>query len=186
MFPWNTNNKLGELSGAQKGFLCCDFKPQRPFRVICGSEDYGVYFYKGPPFKFESAYKEHSNYVNAVAFRPNGSHYVSVSSDKKVVAFEGKTGKFERIIASGKKKEAEKLGHHLRTIYEVSWNAEGTHFATASADHTVKVWDFEKGEVVHTFEFADEPTVQDMQVCERQSGFNLFYDVCSWKMLGTW
>jgi len=164
VFPWNTNNKLGELSGAQKGFLCCDFKPKRPFRVITGSEDFGVYFYKGPPFKFESAWKEHTNYVNAVAFNPSGSHYISVSSDKKVAVFDGASGKFERLIASGKKKEAQKLGHHERTIYEVAWKHDGTQFATASADHTVRVWDFESGKVLHCFTFADEPTKEDMQV----------------------
>jgi len=164
VFPWNTNNKLGELSGAQKSLLCCDFKPSRPFRVVAGSEDFGVYFYKGPPFKFENAWKEHKNYVNAVAFDPKGAHYVSVSSDKTIAAFDAKTGEFKKRFATGSKKEAEAKGHHLRTIYELSWNPEGTHFATASADHTVKVWDFESGDVVHSFDFADAPTTDDMQI----------------------
>jgi len=160
VFPWNTNNKLGELGGAQKGFLCCAFKPSRPFRVVTGSEDFGVYYYKGPPFKFESAYKNHKNYVNAVAFTPSGSHYVSASSDKTIAVFEAKTGKMERLIADGKGKK----GQHKGTIYELSFNAEGTHFATSSADKTVKIWDFESGAVVWTFSFADKPTIGDMQV----------------------
>ena len=25
VFPWNSDNKLGELGGASKGFLTCDF-----------------------------------------------------------------------------------------------------------------------------------------------------------------
>jgi len=164
VFPWNTNNKLGEIAGPRKDILCCAFKPSRPFRVVAGSEDFGVYFYKGPPFKFESSWKEHKNYVNAVAYDPKGAHYVSVSSDKAIAAFDGKTGALEKVIASGKKKEAEAKGHHLRSIYEVTWNPEGTHFATSSADHTVKVWEYESGDVVHTFSFADEPAVEDMQI----------------------
>merc|ERR1719229_100952 len=164
VFPWNTNNKLGELGGARKGFLCCDFKPNRPFRVITGSEDFGVYYYKGPPFKFEASCKDHGNYVNGIAFTPDGSAYVSVSSDKKILVFDGKTGKKLRQIADGKGKN----GEHKGSIYEISFSSDGKHFVTASADKTCKVWDYESGKVMHTYEFMDagaaKPTLQDMQV----------------------
>jgi len=160
VFPWNTNNKLGELSGATKGFLCVDFKPNRPFRIATGSEDNGVYFFKGPPFKFDCSYQEHKNYVRGVAFTPDGAAFVTVSSDKSIRVFDGKTGKFLRFIADGKGKK----NQHKGTIYELSFASDGTHFLTASADKTCKVWNFESGEVVHTFTFADKPSIMDMQV----------------------
>merc|ERR1719229_1137567 len=159
VFPWNTNNKLGELGGAQKGFLCCDFKPNRPFRVVTGSEDYGVYYYKGPPFKFETACRDHSNVIRGISFSPDGSIYISVSSDKKIIAFDGKTGKKNKIISNGKGK-----GAHKGSIYDISFSSDGKQFITCSADKTCKLWDVEKGECIFTYNFSDKPLVEDMQV----------------------
>jgi len=160
VFPWNTNNKLGELSGATKGYLCCDFKPTRPFRVAAGSEDNGVYFFKGPPFKFECSYQDHKNVIRALRFTPDGAAFVTVSSDKTIRVFDAKTGQFQRLIADGKGKN----GQHKGSIYELSFADDGKHFVTASADKTCKVWNFESGEVVHTFTFADKPALMDMQI----------------------
>ena len=160
VFPWNTNNKLGELGGASKGFLCCDFKPNRPFRVVTGSEDYGVYYYKGPPFKFETYDKTHKNYVNDIRFTPDGSSYLSVSSDKKILEFDGKTGKLKREICDGKGKN----NTHKGSIYCLCFNKDGTKFITSSADKTCKIWNYESGQVEFTYKFSDKPTVFDMQV----------------------
>jgi len=157
VFPWNTNNKLGDIAGASKGYLTCDFKPQRPFRLISGSEDYGVYIYIGPPFKFQAYDKTHKNYVNCVRYCPSGEFYISVSSDKTILVFNGTTGEKVKEISDAK-------NGHTGSIYEISWSADGNQFLTASADKTCKVWDFENGNVVHTFTFSDEPTVDDMQV----------------------
>ena len=33
-----------------------------------GSEDFGVYFYVGPPFKFKSYDRSHKNYVNCTRY----------------------------------------------------------------------------------------------------------------------
>eukprot|EP01084_Bolivina_argentea_P304438 525747_1 len=160
VFPWNSNNKLGELSGAQKGFLSCDFKPNRPFRVVTGSEDFGVYYYKGPPFKFETYDKTHKNYVNCIRFSPDGLFYVSTSSDKRILVFDAKTGKLCRTICDGKGKN----GHHKGSIYSLSFSVNGKYFLTSSADKTCKIWEFETGKVIHTYSFADKPTLEDMQV----------------------
>eukprot|EP01083_Nonionella_stella_P195728 720729_1 len=159
VFPWNTNNKLGELGGAQKGFLCCDFKPNRPFRVVTGSEDYGVYYYKGPPFKFETACQDHNNYLNGISFSPDGTKYVSVSSDKKIIAFDSKTGKKIKVINNGKGK-----GAHKGSIYEISFSGDGKQFLTCSADKTCKVWDYESGDNIFTYNFSDKPSKEHMQV----------------------
>eukprot|EP01083_Nonionella_stella_P003016 8595_1 len=161
VFPWNTNNKLGTLGGATKGFLCCDFKPNRPFRVITGSEDFGVYYYKGPPFKFENVSKDHDNYVQAVKFRPDGSVYITASSDKRIIAYDAKTATKIKVICDGKKN---KKTHHIGSIYELAWSPDGKRFISSSADKTCKVWNYESGDLLHTFRFADKPSIADMQV----------------------
>jgi WD40 repeat protein len=166
VFPWNSGGKLGEITGATAALLSCAFKPSRPYRVVASSEDFGVYFYKGPPFKYETHDKTHKNYVNSVRFAPSGDTYVTCSSDKKMLLFDGKTGAKQRVLATGAKKK----GEHTGSIYEVSWSPDGAKVLSASADKTCKVTDVESGAVEHTWNFGmrracdAKPTVDDMQV----------------------
>jgi len=47
-------------------------------------------FYQGPPYKFiKSSQKNHSNYVNSIKYSPSGKYIISVSSDKKIVLYNG-------------------------------------------------------------------------------------------------
>ena len=41
-----------------------------------------VHFHEGPPFKFKSAIKTHTNFVNCIRFSPDGERFASVGSDK--------------------------------------------------------------------------------------------------------
>lgn len=61
--------------------------------------------------------RDHSNFANCVRFSPDGSKFISVSSDKKGILYDGKTG--------------EKIGElssedgHKGSIYAVSWSPDG-------------------------------------------------------------
>jgi WD40 repeat protein len=61
--------------------------------------------------------------VNCVRFSPDGSKFISVSSDKKGILFDGKTG--------------EKIGQissedgHKGSIYAVSWSPDGKQVSLA-------------------------------------------------------
>lgn len=66
--------------------------------------------------------REHSNFVNCVRFAPDGNKFITVSSDKKGIIYDGKT--------------CEKLGElssedgHRGSIYAVSWSPDGTQVLT--------------------------------------------------------
>ncbi|RRT67041.1 hypothetical protein B296_00010022 [Ensete ventricosum] len=65
---------------------------------------------------FVRAFMEHSNFVNCVRFSPDGSKFITVSSDKKGLIYDGKTG--------------EKIGElpmedgHKGSIYAGSWSPD--------------------------------------------------------------
>ncbi|XP_071724705.1 actin-interacting protein 1-2 [Rutidosis leptorrhynchoides] len=132
-FMWDSGTNVGEFDGHSRRVLSCAFKPTRPFRIVTCGEDYLVNFYEGPPFKFKLSHRHHSNFVNCVRFSPDGSKFISVSSDKKGIIFEGKTG--------------EKIGElssedgHKGSIYAVSWSPDGKQVLTVSADKSAKVWE---------------------------------------------
>ena len=43
-----------------------------------------VAFYNGVPFKYAKTIRDHTRFVHAVEFSPNGDHFVSVGADGKV------------------------------------------------------------------------------------------------------
>ncbi|KAF3793675.1 stress protein [Nymphaea thermarum] len=132
-FMWDSGSNVGEFDGHSKRVLSCAFKPSRPFRIVTCGEDYLVNFYEGPPFKFKLSQREHSNFANCIRFSPDGSKFISVSSDKKGILYDGKTG--EKIG------ELSSEDSHKGSVYAVSWSPDGKAVLTVSADKTAKVWE---------------------------------------------
>lgn len=151
-FNFDTGVTIGEIIGHAETVNSVDIKPTRPYRVVTGGDDKLVNFYEGPPFKFKSSFKEHTNYVNCVRYSPDGSVFLSVSSDKKIHLFDGKTGEHTGEIPCD----------HTGSLYQCSFNSNGSQLLTTSADKSCKLWDVKEKTVICTFKF--ENTVDNMQV----------------------
>ncbi|KAJ8493577.1 hypothetical protein OPV22_015298 [Ensete ventricosum] len=158
-FMWDSGTNVGEFDGHSRRVLSCAFKPTRPFRIVTCGEDFLVNFYEGPPFKFKLSHREHSNFVNCVRFSPDGSKFITVSSDKKGLIYDGKTG--------------EKIGElpmedgHKGSIYAGSWSPDSKQVLTVSADKTAKVWEIMEdgcGKLRRTLECPGSGGVDDMLV----------------------
>lgn len=158
-FMWDTGTNVGEFDGHSRRVLACAFKPTRPFRIITCGEDFLVNFYEGPPFKFKLSHRDHSNFVNCVRFSPDGSKFISVSSDKKGMIYDGKTGM--------KIGELSPEDGHKGSIYAVSWSPDSKQVLTASADKSAKVWEISEdgsGKVKRTLRSIGSGGVDDMLV----------------------
>ncbi|GAV88567.1 WD40 domain-containing protein [Cephalotus follicularis] len=158
-FMWDSGTNVGDFDGHSRRVLSCTFKPTRPFRIVTCGEDFLVNFYEGPPFKFKLSHREHSNFVNCVRYSPDGSRFITVSSDKKGIIYDGKT--------------AEKLGElasddgHKGSVYAVSWSPNGKQVLTVSADKSAKVWEISEdgnGKVKKTLTCSSSGGVEDMLV----------------------
>ncbi|KAG1330606.1 actin-interacting protein 1-2 [Cocos nucifera] len=158
-FMWDSGTNVGEFDGHSRRVLSCAFKPTRPFRIVTCGEDFLVNFYEGPPFKFKLSQREHSNFVNCVRFSPDGTKFISVSSDKKGIIYDGKTG--------------EKIGElsmedgHKGSIYAVSWSTDSKQVLTVSADKTAKIWEIMEdgnGKVKRTLASPGSGGLDDMLV----------------------
>lgn len=158
-FMWDSGTNVGEFDGHSRRVLSCAYKPTRPFRIVTCGEDFLVNFYEGPPFRFKQSHRDHSNFVNCVRYSPDGSKFATVSSDKKGIIFDGKTG--EKIG------ELSSEGGHTGSIYAVSWSPDGKQVLTVSADKSAKVWDISEdniGKVKKTLICSASGGVEDMLV----------------------
>ncbi|KAI3922863.1 hypothetical protein MKW98_006994 [Papaver atlanticum] len=158
-FMWDSGTNVGEFDGHSRRVLSCAFKPTRPFRIVTCGEDFMVNFYEGPPFKFKHSLREHSNFVNCVRFSPDGSKFISVSSDKKGILYDAKSGE--------KMGELSPEDGHKGSIYAVSWSPDSKQVLTVSADKSAKVWEIAEdgsGKVKKTLSSPGSGGVEDMLV----------------------
>eukprot|EP00301_Raphidiophrys_heterophryoidea_P018936 c3927_g1_i1.p1 GENE.c3927_g1_i1~~c3927_g1_i1.p1 ORF type:complete len:620 (-),score=165.29 c3927_g1_i1:86-1945(-) len=142
VFTWDSGNSVGEISGHAKKLNSVSYKSSRPFRIVTGSDDMQVNYYEGPPFKFVSAIKEHSNFVNCVRFSPDGNFFVTSASDRKVFLYDGKTGEAIGPLVDGGETA------HEGGVYQLAWSPDSKFIVTASADKIAKVWDAQTRTVV--------------------------------------
>ena len=75
---------MGDIIGHSKAINAIDLKQTRPFRVVTAGEDNLMCWYEGPPFRFKRDIKEHTRFVNAIRFSPNGERACSGSADGTV------------------------------------------------------------------------------------------------------
>lgn len=75
---------MGEIAGHSKVVNSVSIRQQRPFRAVTASDDMTVVFYHGVPFKYNKTIRDHTRFVHAIQFSPNGDHFASVGADGKV------------------------------------------------------------------------------------------------------
>jgi len=152
-FFTDSGASVGEISGHSAPITSVDVKQTRPYRVATGSEDFKNNWFEGPPFKYKKTNLEHTRYINCVRFAPDGSKYITVSSDKKGFFYDGKTG--------DKVGELSAEGAHSGSIYCASWLSDSQAVLTSSVDKTCKLWDHE-GKLLQTFKFGNDMNDQQL------------------------
>ncbi|KAK2583798.1 hypothetical protein KPH14_009698 [Odynerus spinipes] len=153
VFMAETGTSVGEISGQSKSINSCDFRPTRPFRLITGSEDNTIAVFEGPPFKFKMTKQEHTRFVQAVRYSPDGNLFASAGFDGKVFMYDGTSSDLVGEVGSPA---------HQGGVYGVSWKPDGTQLLTASGDKTCKLWDVETRSLISEFNMGT--AVDDQQV----------------------
>lgn len=153
---WDTGNTVGEMVGHTKKAITCSAKPSRPYRIVTGSEDFKVAFYKGPPFKLDHSEKAHTNYVNCARYSKSGAFFVTVGSDKKIVVYDGAEGTMLRELKGDKK------SHPAGSVYSCAVSEDEKFLLTCAADKKCTLWCLETNAVVASVEMGT--TVADMQM----------------------
>ncbi|XP_017080062.2 actin-interacting protein 1 [Drosophila eugracilis] len=162
VFMSETGTSVGEISGQSKSINSADFRPARPFRIVTGSEDNTIAVFEGPPFKFKMTKQDHSRFVQAVRYSPDGKFFASAGFDGKVFLYDGTSSELVGEFGSPA---------HKGGVYALAWKPDGTQLLTCSGDKTCRLWTVETRELVS--EFIMGTTVDDQQVSCLWQGENL-------------
>jgi WD40 repeat protein len=158
-FMWDTGNSVGEMVGHTKRIVTCSYKPNRPYRIMTGGEDFKSCFFAGPPFRLAHSNTDHTKEVWCVRYSPDGSNLASVGADRRIVFYDAKDGTKKSEVVEGSE------GAHTSSILSCCWSPDSLKLATASLDKTVKVWNAATGSCEATHTFGDTPSLADMQQC---------------------
>lgn len=140
-FSFDTLSSVGEITGHSKVINSVSIRQQRPFKAVTASDDMTVAFLTGVPFKYVKTIQDHTRFVHAVQFSPNGDFFASAGADGKLFLYDGKTGdKIEELTTAE--------NTHTAGIFSISWSPDSTQILTSSADYTAKIWDVNAKAVV--------------------------------------
>ncbi|XP_030375243.1 actin-interacting protein 1 [Scaptodrosophila lebanonensis] len=162
VFMSETGTSVGEISGQSKSINSADFRPARPFRIVTGSEDNTIAVFEGPPFKFKMTKQDHSRFVQAVRYSPDGKYFASAGFDGKVFLYDGVSSELVGEFGSPA---------HKGGVYALAWKADSTQLLTCSGDKTCRLWQVQSRELIT--EFVMGTTVDDQQVSCLWQGDNL-------------
>lgn len=163
VFMWDTGNSVGEVAGHAKRIWTVTYKPNRPYRIMTGCEDFRTGFYTGPPFKHGHFNDVHNKEIWCAKYSPDGTKLVSVGSDKKIVLYDPREGTEAGVLEGVE-------NAHTASIMGCCWSPDSTKLLTVGLDKTAKLWDIANGVVETTFVIAEEPQVADMQTCAAWCG----------------
>src|SRR2546423_7586647 len=91
----------------------------------------------------------HDDYINVIAFSPDGKRIASASNDRTIKLWDVSSGTMLR-----------SLEEHASGVNSIAFSADGKFLASASMDTTVKVWSAATGYWVATIEpFNDDSWV---------------------------
>jgi len=170
-FLFDSGASVGEITGHSGPVTSIDIRQTRPYRLATGSEDFKMNWFEGPPFKFKTSNTNHTRYINAVRFSPDGSKIITVGSDKKGFFYDGKEGTHIGELSGA--------SPHGGSIYSVCWSPDSKRIITTSGDKTCKIWDAD-GNHLQTFNcFGNEVSSQQV-TCLWQGE-----DIISVSLLGT-
>jgi WD40 repeat protein len=86
----------------------------------------------------KAAREGHTDWVEAVAFSPDGVHIAFGSEDNTICVWDARTGK--AVI--------EPIQGHTGSVYSLVFSPDGARIASSSEDETIRVWDAKTGEAV--------------------------------------
>ncbi|KRZ36117.1 Actin-interacting protein 1, partial [Trichinella pseudospiralis] len=128
VFLFETGTSNGTLCGQTKALNSVDFRPVKPLRIVCASEDNSTAIFEGPPFKFKTLNYNHSRFAQCVRYAPDGELFASCGADGKVFVYEGLEGSVvKEFVDSACKDKA-----HDGSAYALSWKSDGRQLLTAT------------------------------------------------------
>lgn len=92
----------------------CSFRPERPYKLVLGGDEYTVKCFDGPPYSFVKSDKSHSSFIVKVKYSPKGTYFLTGGADRKLVIYDGKS--YEKL--------AEKENAHGGSIFGLDWLSE--------------------------------------------------------------
>jgi WD40 repeat protein len=82
---------------------------------------------------------DHTNWINSVAFSPDGLKIISGSSDCSVKIWDTQSGQLLNTLNS-----------HRNAVSSVAYSFDNSRIASSSHDHSVKIWDAHTGQLLNT------------------------------------
>ena len=83
----DTGVTAGDIASVTATLNSCSFRPERPYKLVMGGDEYTLKCFDGPPYSFVKSDKSHTNFINQVKYSPKGGYILSGAADRKLVLY---------------------------------------------------------------------------------------------------
>lgn len=149
-FLADSGSSCGEVTGHSKVANALAIKTTRPYRAATAGDDGNIVFYNGVPFKYAKSINTHKGFVQALAYAPSGSYFVSAGSDGRLFRYDGATGDEATPLVDAH--GADSSSAHRGTIFSCACSSDSSLILSCGADGLVKVWDAASAKLTKTFD----------------------------------
>lgn len=112
---------------------------ERTRQLASGSADKTIKLWNLNTMDNTRTYRGHTDFVTALAFRPDGEMLASAGLDGNI-----------RIWATGRNRMLRRLTGHRGRVGSLSFSPDGAHLASAGADGQLRLWDVSRGRTLRT------------------------------------
>ncbi|MCP4695894.1 MAG: CHAT domain-containing protein [Gammaproteobacteria bacterium] len=148
---WDVQSEqvLHILSGHEETVRHAAFSPDST-QLVTTSDDNTARLWDVQSGRVLHTLNGHENGVNHAAFSPDGTQLFTVSWDKIARLWDVQSGRVFHTLSTAPKGNTARLWHETDVNY-AAFNPDGTQLVTASWDNTVRLWDVQSEQVLHTF-----------------------------------
>ncbi|CAD2218603.1 WD domain, G-beta repeat, putative [Angomonas deanei] len=152
----------GAVQGHTRKLMSVDIRYAPPLQMATGGGECSVSFHEKNPITLcSNSNPGHENTITFVRYSADGKELVTSSSSPKLFIFDTATQKSTRHIDT----------KHTGTTYAFGWSSDNTQIATCSADKTVRILDYNTGNLLHTVNMGKDVSEMQQGIASVEEGF---------------
>lgn len=184
VMDWKNSKAIGEIGGISSNVYSGSGCSSQPDNFLIGTESGEIFYFvkEGDEYIIKNRLQAHQiqKIVSSILPSPDGTKFITVSFDKKILTFDPVEGKVIDTIDATKVEN----GHKMAIISAAF--IDDDRFLTASLDKTVRVWNLKEKKVLASLILKEGKLDAQYKLCGVQTNGKTIYAIALNSIIYSW